>query len=246
MNCTPDFSVTSGRPLAMTAIDQTAGDRVEIRPRPPNSDVPPMTAAPTAYSSVCAPPVVGRDRVVARGQQDARDDRQRRADDEAGRLDPATLMPARRAASALPPTAYTCRPKPVRVSSEGQRDDEHRDQRDDPRHALDDDRRVGPLALLVEQEHGHEHEHDREPETFAAHSDSAAVGRPALPAALDGQERRGARSPPTTSDREQPAEARPACSCSSRRGQRSSRIGIVPPSPMISSTRPAAPGRRPA
>ena len=27
-----------------------------------------------------------------------------------------TLMPARRAASALPPTAYTCRPKPVRIS----------------------------------------------------------------------------------------------------------------------------------
>ena len=59
MNCTPDFSVISGRPLAMIATTRPPVTASMILPRPPNSEVPPITAAPTAYSSVCAPPVVG-------------------------------------------------------------------------------------------------------------------------------------------------------------------------------------------
>src|SRR6478736_2749579 len=48
MNCTPDFCVTSGRPLAMIATTRPPVTASYMRPRPPKSDVPPITAAPTA------------------------------------------------------------------------------------------------------------------------------------------------------------------------------------------------------
>ena len=96
----------SGRPLSMTAMTRPPRTASMIRPLPPNSEVPPMTAAATASSSVFAPPVCGRDGAQRDGEQDAADGRQRGADDEARRcLMLPTLMPARRAASALPPTA---------------------------------------------------------------------------------------------------------------------------------------------
>ena len=46
-------------PLAMTATTRPPMTASTTRPLPPNRLVPPMTAAPTAYSSVCEPPVVG-------------------------------------------------------------------------------------------------------------------------------------------------------------------------------------------
>ena len=76
-----------------------------IVPRPPNSDVPPMTAAAIGYSSAWPPPVfVSTDRrreastmppSTAMNEQNAKQAIFTRS----------TLMPARRAASALPPTA---------------------------------------------------------------------------------------------------------------------------------------------
>ena len=48
--------------------------------------VPPMTAAPTANSSVNQPPVEGEHELVRAGQQDAGDRSHRGADDEAGQL----------------------------------------------------------------------------------------------------------------------------------------------------------------
>ena len=74
-------------------------------PRPPNSDVPPMTAAAIGYSSAVPPPVfVSTDRrrearmmppSTAIIEQNAKQTIFTRS----------TSMPARRAASALPPTA---------------------------------------------------------------------------------------------------------------------------------------------
>jgi hypothetical protein len=59
MNEIPDCCVISGRPLAMTPTTRPPMTASMMRPRPPNSDVPPMTAAPTAYSRVVEPPVDG-------------------------------------------------------------------------------------------------------------------------------------------------------------------------------------------
>ena len=89
--------------VASTAPPMTA---LLTRPRPPNSDVPPITAAPTANSSVLPPPALGRDRADLRRVDDRADRRERRGDHEHRRRGCATtLMPARRAASRLPPTA---------------------------------------------------------------------------------------------------------------------------------------------
>ena len=75
------------------------------RPLPPNRLVPPMTAAPTAYSRVSPPPVLGvteLTRLASSTPAIAAIVEQRTKQSSRMR---ATLMPARRAASALPPTA---------------------------------------------------------------------------------------------------------------------------------------------
>ena len=98
--------------IAITIAPSTA---LRIVPRPPNRLVPPITAAAIEYSRIVPPPV------------DVSTDDSR----EASTMPPnaaiveeimntmittrETLMPARRAASTLPPTAYTWRPKLVRV-----------------------------------------------------------------------------------------------------------------------------------
>ena len=74
-------------------------------PRPPNSDVPPITAAAIGYSSAWPPPVF----VSTERRREAR-----MMPPSTAIIDTiakhamrtlSTLMPARRAASALPPTA---------------------------------------------------------------------------------------------------------------------------------------------
>jgi hypothetical protein len=89
----------------MPSMTSAPSSAAFIVPRPPNSEVPPMTAAAIGYSSAWPPPVF------------VSTERRR----EASRMPPitaiietiakhamrtlSTLMPARRAASALPPTA---------------------------------------------------------------------------------------------------------------------------------------------
>ena len=76
-----------------------------IVPRPPNSDVPPITAAAIGYSSAWPPPVL----VSTERSREARMMPPSTAINEQNAkhriLTRSTLMPARRAASALPPTA---------------------------------------------------------------------------------------------------------------------------------------------
>src|SRR5579875_214229 len=79
--------------------------RMETRPRPPKSDVPPMTAAPTAYSRVFplpasagTPPIFDANATPA---QPASVEQMANAESRIR----ATSIPARRAASAFRPTA---------------------------------------------------------------------------------------------------------------------------------------------
>ena len=50
---------SSPRPLLTVASTAPPITALLTRPRPPNSDVPPITAAPTANSSVLPPPELG-------------------------------------------------------------------------------------------------------------------------------------------------------------------------------------------
>ncbi len=74
------------------------------------------------------------------------------------------LTPARLAASALPPIAYTYRPNLVRLSSTVHSDEQHQDDQHHPRHAADDreaDAAVG-VAYQHHQDAGHRHGGDLE------------------------------------------------------------------------------------
>src|SRR3954452_21150012 len=103
-------------PLLMTAITRPPMTASVTRPLPPNRLVPPMTAAPTAYSRVEVPPVDGDtelSRLAIRMPATAASVEHMMKQDT---LIHPTLMPERRAASELPPTAYTWRPHEVRFS----------------------------------------------------------------------------------------------------------------------------------
>ena len=75
-----------------------------------------MTAAPTAYSRVSAPPVCGFTEFVRLASSTPPTAASVEHIMKQEMRTQATLIPARRAASALPPTAYTWRPHAVRVS----------------------------------------------------------------------------------------------------------------------------------
>ena len=92
-------------PLMMIAITRPPRIASTTRPLPPKRLVPPMTAAPTAYSRVEAPPVDGeielsRLAIMMPPTAASVEPMMKQV-----HLMPGTLMPARRAASALPPTA---------------------------------------------------------------------------------------------------------------------------------------------
>ena len=104
-NFVPDDRPSRPSPLSIESITSAPRIAAFIVPRPPNSDVPPMTAAAIGYSSAWPPPVfVSTDRrreastmppTTAMNEQSAKQAIFTRS----------TSMPARRAASALPPTA---------------------------------------------------------------------------------------------------------------------------------------------
>jgi hypothetical protein len=89
---------------AMTSAPSTAD---LMCPRPPNSDVPPMTGAAIEYRRIWPPPAP----VSTERSREARMMPPRAAMAEqianTAILMRSTLTPARRAASVLPPTAYT-------------------------------------------------------------------------------------------------------------------------------------------
>ena len=95
------------RPIPLSITATTSPPRIASRifPLPPKSEVPPITAAPTAYRSVELPPVVGETEFW----RDAKIIPAIAANDEqimnAAIRMRFTLIPARRAASAFPPTA---------------------------------------------------------------------------------------------------------------------------------------------
>src|SRR5690349_14638104 len=102
-------------PLMMTATTRPPRTASMTRPCPPNSEVPPMTAAPTASNSVlpapafdctdCSNEAATMPETAAMPEQMTNTEIRMRD----------TTTPARREASSLPPTAYTCRPYRVRL-----------------------------------------------------------------------------------------------------------------------------------
>src|SRR5207248_4494682 len=85
--------------------DQATDHGVATRPLPPNSEVPPMTAEPTAYSSVFTPPDCGLteptfDAITMPPMADTAEP----ITNTLARIF-GTSIPARRAASRFPPTA---------------------------------------------------------------------------------------------------------------------------------------------
>src|SRR6478735_12732491 len=100
-------------PLLITAITRPPSTASMILPLPPKRLVPPITAAPTAKSRVREPPVDGDtelSRLAMSMPATAASEEHIMKQDSWTHL---TLMPERRAASALPPTAYTWRPQAV-------------------------------------------------------------------------------------------------------------------------------------
>src|SRR5690349_2539264 len=117
MKTRPEGWLSSDMPLSMTATTRPPMTALTGLPLPPNRLQPPMTAAPTAYSRVEEPPVVGDtelSRLARSTPATAASVEQMTKHDS---LTVFTPMPARRAASVLPPTAYTCRPHDSRPSA---------------------------------------------------------------------------------------------------------------------------------
>ena len=92
-------------PLTIAVITLAPRIASRTRPRPPKRLVPPITAAPTANSRVSDPPVFGLTEFVRLASITppiaASDEHIMKQEIRTQ----STLMPARRAASALPPTA---------------------------------------------------------------------------------------------------------------------------------------------
>ena len=111
-----ESSPTSGSPLSMMASTSPPSTALTMRPRPPNRLVPPITAAPTATSRKSFPPVWGSTELSREASRTPATPESTAHITKADIRMRATLIPARRAASALPPTAYRWRPQAVRVS----------------------------------------------------------------------------------------------------------------------------------
>ena len=104
-------------PLEIEPITRAPSRAVQTEPRPPKRLVPAITGAGDRQQQQFAAAGGLVDGEQARGGQDAADRGHRAGDREDGDADPVDRMPARRAASALPPTAKTWRPKPVRLTT---------------------------------------------------------------------------------------------------------------------------------
>ena len=114
MYCVAAADPISERPFPIVEMTSAPSSAETTRPRPPKRLVPPITAAAIASSRIVPPPALR--------STELRREAKMMPPMAAMPLEIAktairmnfTLMPARCAASALPPTAYTCRPKVVR------------------------------------------------------------------------------------------------------------------------------------
>jgi hypothetical protein len=106
-NFVPELSPSRPNPLSIEAMTSAPSTADFTCPRPPNSEVPPITGAAIEYRRICPPPAP----VSTERSRDARmiPPRAAIAEQIANTmiLTRSTLMPARRAASWLPPIAYT-------------------------------------------------------------------------------------------------------------------------------------------
>ena len=226
-------------PFAMTAITRPPMMASTTRPLPPNRLVPPMTAAPTAYSRVCEPPVCAVAPLSRLAMRMPATAAMRRADDEAQQPD--QLDVDARAPCSLRVAADGVHVPAERRADQQERQDQEQEQDDrhDDRHALDGrDRRVAAalLAQVVRRQPqrdgqdddlGGPHRHARRSAArwrAGAGSDAASPGRSRPP------------RPRTSSSRATPA----SCCCSGRAGPGCG-SAMSPPSPMICSTTPCRP-----
>ncbi len=104
-------------PFSITATTAPPSTASSTLPLPPNRLVPPMTAAPTAYSRTELPPVFGSTELALEAATMPPIAAIEEQITNALILIRSTGMPARLAASVLPPTAYRWRPNPVRRST---------------------------------------------------------------------------------------------------------------------------------
>ncbi len=117
MNWTAEAMPSSAIPEAMDWMTRTPRRADQVLPRPPNRLVPPMTAAAIAFIRRLPAPEdwfaaliwEARNMPPTAAIVPAREKTEIRTN--------ATLMPARRAASTLPPKAKICRPYRVRRST---------------------------------------------------------------------------------------------------------------------------------
>ena len=107
----------SPNPFGIKASTSPPSTALIIRPRPPNSEVPPMTAAPTANNSVSLAPVFESTEFTRDARKMPPTAATSAVHTNADSSTRVTLMPARLAASRLPPTAYRNRPYRRRSST---------------------------------------------------------------------------------------------------------------------------------
>ena len=116
MNLTAEESASRSIPLEIEPITRAPSSAVQTEPRPPKRLVPAITGPAIASSSSSLPPefwLTASSREAAITPPIAAIVP---AIPKTAIRTPSTRMPARRAASALPPTANTWRPKPVRLT----------------------------------------------------------------------------------------------------------------------------------
>ena len=117
MNFTDDSKLSRSIPFEIDWMTRMPSSAAQTVPRPPNRLVPPMTAAAIALSNTSPPPA---DWLTA-SRRDAARTPPRAAKNDAivntAIRTRSTLIPARRAASALPPTAKIIRPNRVRLAT---------------------------------------------------------------------------------------------------------------------------------
>ena len=139
----PSSGPSSPSPLSIDAMTSAPSTADLMCPRPPNSDVPPMTAAAIEYRRIWPPPALGVDRAQARGQDDAAERRHRRADREHDDLDPVHVdaRAPRRLGVAADRVDVAAERRPV--EHEGPEQEEHREH----------DEHVRDAAVLVRDGH---------------------------------------------------------------------------------------------
>ena len=198
-------------PLMITAITRPPSTASRGLPLPPNRLVPPMTAAPTAYSRVSAPPVVGEIELSRLARRMPPTAARRRADDEAEQLDllDVDAGPAGGLGVAADRVHVPAERGPA--EQEGEPDQQHQQQHDDLGHALDRGHQRVAAALGGQVRGDRAEQHGEHHDLGDHHRD--ALGLQAAGPPGGGPAQRDQRVHRHDDRRTAPSRARPAACC---------------------------------